>query len=80
MAVARLHFGGCGIDGRADLRDSICGEAALGGVFADQSFVGCDVDAVDFVLGHVAVNPLNFRAKFAQHAAGGLRDGLELLG
>src|SRR5579863_2879221 len=74
-----LRFGGCGIDDRGDLGNSICGEAALGGMFADQRLVGCNVDAVDFVLGHVAVNPLNFGTEFAQDAAGGLRDGLQLL-
>src|SRR5271165_5739114 len=74
-----LRFGGCGIDDRGDLGDAIRGEAALGGVFADQGLVGCDVDAVDFVLGHVAVDPLNLGTEFAQDAAGGLGDGLQLL-
>jgi hypothetical protein len=48
-------------------------------VFADQGFVACDVDAVDFVLSYVAVHPLDLGAEFAQDAAGGLGDGLQLL-
>lgn len=55
-------------------------EAALGGVVADHFFVGGVVDAVYLVVGHIAVDPLNLRPHFLQHAAGGLRDGLQLVG
>jgi len=48
-------------------------------VLPDQGLVGSDVNAVDFLLGHVAVNPLNLEAEFAQDTAGCLRDGLKLL-
>src|SRR5271165_1030537 len=77
--ATRLRFGDCGIDDRRDLGNSICGEAALAGVFPDQGLVRSDIDAVDFVLGHVAVDPLNLGTEFAQDAAGGLGDGLQLL-
>lgn len=81
MGVAvESRFGSCGIDGRGDLGDSVCGETALGGVFPDQGLVGRDVNTVDFILGYIAVNPLNLGSEFAQNAAGGLGDGLKLLG
>ena len=41
----------------------------MGGVLSDQSLVGGDVDAVDFVLGYVALNPLDFWSEFAKDAA-----------
>lgn len=44
-----------------------------------KGLVGSDVNAVDFVLGHVAVNPLNLGAELVEDTAGCLRDGLKLL-
>lgn len=73
-------FRGCGVDGGADLGDLIGREAALFGVLEDGSFVGGDVDAVDFVVGNVAVKPLDLGAEVAENAAGSLGDGLELIG
>ena len=64
------RFSGCGIDHRGDLGDPIRGETALAGMLSYQSFIGSDVDAVDFVLGYVALNPLDFWAKFAEDSAG----------
>src|SRR5215472_18108302 len=48
-------------------------------MFANSVLVRCDVDAVDFVLGYVAMQPLHLRAQVLENAARFLRDGLQLL-
>jgi len=48
-------LGGGWIDNRANLGDAVGGEAPLPGVLADGFFVRGDVDAVDLVVGDVAV-------------------------
>ncbi len=43
-------------------------------------FVGSNMDAVNFVVGDVALHPLNLGTEIAQHAARLLRDALQLTG
>src|SRR5580704_6888955 len=78
--VSTLGFGGGGVDDAANLGDAVGGEAALAGVLADHLFVGRDVDAVDFVVGDVAMKPLDLGTEIAQDGAGFFSDGLRLLG
>ena len=59
-SVARFGFCGCGVDDGLHFGDGVGWESALGRVFANELFVGGDVDAVDFVAGDVAMDPLNF--------------------
>src|SRR5580704_4495099 len=58
-----------GIDDCLDLGNAVSGEASLAGVFANHFLVGRVVDAVDFVIGNVAMDPLDGGAKVAQNAA-----------
>ena len=69
-------FGGRRVDDVPHLRNAVRGEASLARVFAHHLFVGRDVDAVDLVVGDVALQPLNLGPEVAQHRAGLLRDGL----
>jgi hypothetical protein len=55
------------IDHVADLADLVRWEAAALSVLADDLFVGRTIDAVDLIVGDVAVHPLNFRPKIAKH-------------
>src|ERR1017187_8244432 len=48
-------------------------------MFAHRLFIRGYVDAVDFVVGHIAVKPLNLRAQLSQNAARRLRYRLQLL-
>lgn len=72
-------FSGSRIDDRPNLRDAVGGETALLRVLPDSVFIRRDVDAVNFVVGNVAVNPLNLRAHVSQYAARLLGNGLQLL-
>src|SRR4051794_37444824 len=78
--MTRSSLGGGRVDDVLDLGDRVCGEAALRGVFADHVLVWGDIDAVDLVTSHIALDPLDPRPKLLKHAAGCLRDGLQLLG
>ena len=69
MSPASGALGRGGIDDVLDLRDAIRGKPALLGMFADQFFAGGDVDAVDLVVGHVAVHPLDLWPEISQDAA-----------
>ena len=53
-------------------------ESALSGVLADERLVGRNVDAIDLVVSHIAVDPLNGWSQIAQHGAGLLRNSLKL--
>ena len=55
------------------------GKTALPGVFANQFFVGRDVNAINAIVHDVAFDPLNLWSEVARHSAGFLRNGLELL-
>ena len=50
----------------------------MAGVLQDHFDVRRDVDTVNLLIGHVAVDPLNLRSQLAEHAARLLRDGLKL--
>src|SRR4030088_2397351 len=67
------------IDHAFDLGDSVGWESSLFGVFFDHFLVGSDVHAINFVVSHVAVYPLNLRAQSLKYVAGFLRNGLNLL-
>src|SRR5580658_5734231 len=69
-------FGGSGIDDAADLRDAVGREAALARMLPYHLLVGRDVNAVNLVVGDVALQPLDLRAEIGEHRAGLLRDGL----
>lgn len=46
----------------------------------NKLFVGGQVNAIDFVAGNVAMNPLNVCSHRTQDVAGLLRDGLQFFG
>src|SRR5271166_5834335 len=69
---------GRGIDDRSDLGNTIRREASLAGMFADELLVGRIVDAVDLVIGDIAVHPLNLGAEVLEYTARFLRDALQL--
>src|SRR5439155_16839405 len=60
-------------------RDPVRRDAPLLGVLADGLLVRRHVHAVDLVVCHVALDPLDLRPHFAQHPAGLLGDRLQLL-
>lgn len=70
---------GCGINRRSNLRDAVGGKPALVGVLADRLFIRGYVDAVDIVVGDVALDPLNLRSHLSQNATRFLRYGMQLL-
>jgi hypothetical protein len=49
-------------------------------MLADHLLVRCPVDAVDFVIRYVAVDPLNLKPKISQYGAGCLRGALQVRG
>ena len=65
MGIRLSKFGGGWIDDGPDLGDAVGGKAALACVFAHHLLIGRDVDAIDFVVRHVAVQPLNLGPKVA---------------
>lgn len=72
---------GCrGIDDDPHLRYSIHWKAAKFGMFADRRFIGCDVDAIDLVVGHVALDPLDRWSQFPQGGTGCRGDFFQLCG
>src|SRR5437763_11070724 len=71
-------FRGCWVDHSAHSRHTIRQEAALFGVLAHGLFIGRDVDAIDLVVGHVTLHPLDLWAHAAQHPTRFLRDALQL--
>ena len=76
---ARRQLGSGRIDDGVDLGNPVRGKSALPGVLTNQFLVGRDVKAINPIVHHVAFDPLNLWSKIAQHAAGFLRDGLELI-
>ncbi len=61
-------LGCCGIDYLLHRRDAVSRKAAALGVLANSLFIGSDVDAVDLIISHVTLDPLDFRAKLIEHA------------
>jgi hypothetical protein len=51
------------INGGFDFRNPVRRKSALMRILADRLFVRRDVHTIDLVLGDIAVQPLNFRAK-----------------
>src|SRR5215472_8551085 len=70
---SRIHHG-------LDFRDTVCREASLDGMGTNHLFGGSDVNTVNLVSRHVAVEPLDFLPEATQNAAGFLRDGDHLIG
>lgn len=62
-------FGAGGIDHRSDLGDRVCREAAFRGVLADHVLVRSDVYAVDLVVRHERLHPLDLWTELLQNAA-----------
>ena len=58
-----------GIDYRLDLGDVIGRKLASPGMFPNDLGIGCDIDAVDFVIRDITLNPLNLRPQGLQHSA-----------
>lgn len=75
--AAQLSFSGGRVNHTANRGNAIGREAALRGMVAYGLFVGGDVDAIDFVVGDVALDPLH-AGKSANHPAGFLRDGVQV--
>lgn len=78
-ASVRLRLCGCWINDPSHLRNAVRREAALLSMLANHLFIRRDVDAVDLVIGHVTLEPLNLRSQLLQHSTGLLRDALKLL-
>src|ERR1700678_1634868 len=57
-----LLLGGGRIDHRSNLSDSMCRKTTLLCVHTDRVFVGGNVDAIDFPVRDVTLNPLNLSA------------------
>ena len=70
---------GCGIDDGADLGNGVCREPSLLGVLANCSLVRGDVDAVNLVVCDITLEPLDAWSHGLDHAAGFLRDGVQLI-
>src|SRR5579884_1554321 len=68
------------IDDSAHFGNAVGRKSSLPGMLPDHLGIRSDVDAVDFVIGDVALHPLNLRTEVAQHGAGLLRNLLQLLG
>jgi hypothetical protein len=67
------------IDDALDLGDAVGGESSLFGMFSNHFLVGSEVHAINFVVRHVAVQPLNLPAQILNYAIGFLRNGLNLV-
>jgi hypothetical protein len=66
---------GC-VHGRVSIRR----ESTDGCVPSDQGIARGPVNAVDFVSGHITLDPLNLGAHFGEHSAGELRNVPKLSG
>src|SRR5437773_10637385 len=58
-----VSVGRCWIDDRFDLGNAICRKAALLCMLANHSYVRRDIYTVEFVVGDIAVLPLNLCAE-----------------
>jgi len=74
-----LRFRSRRIDDLCNRRDPICRKAALSRVLPDQLFVWRNVNAIDLVISHKTLDPLNLWAEFFQDIAGLLGDAKELV-
>src|SRR5260370_2361123 len=67
------------VDYGPDFRDLVSRKAALPRVFAYSVLIRSDIDAINLVLGYIAVQPLHLGTKISENAAGFLGDRLQLL-
>src|SRR5215204_3766584 len=75
-----LFLRGGRVDNRFNLRDVVCRKAAAPRVLVDHFFTRRDVDAIEFIIRDVTLNPLNLRSHLIQNVAGSLRHRLQLRG
>ena len=80
FAVFGMLFRGGRVDDRTDPRDAVGWESAALRVLTNHVLARRAIDAIDLVVRHVAVNPLDLRPKVTQHAARGLRRSFEICG
>ena len=73
-----MLFGRGRIDDVAHLRDAVGRKAGVLRMLPDQLGIGRAVDAVDLVIGDVAMDPLDVGSHILEHAAGLLRRALQL--
>ena len=59
--------------------DTIRRKASTLGVLQNQFFIRCDVNAVDLVVSHVAMDPLNVGSELIEGDAGPRRPGVQLV-
>ena len=74
-----LFFGGRGVDNRSHLGNACDGEIAFLGVLANQLLIWRDVDAVNLVIRHITVQPLDLWTQLTQNTARFLGDRLKLI-
>ena len=68
-----------GVNDRENFGNAVCGESALARVPTHKLLTRCVVNAIDFVLGNVAVNPLDGGPQVSQNTTGFLRHSLKLI-
>src|SRR5438046_1214353 len=68
-----------GIDNRRDLGNLVGRKSTLPCVFANHLFIGGAVNAVDLVVRHITLDPLNLRSQVPEHSTRFLRNGVELV-
>src|SRR6266404_5921679 len=78
-ASIRLALRRCRIDDRLYFGDAIGREAPLLGMVAHHLFIWRDVDAINLVVGDIALQPLNLWPEISEHSARFLRDRLQLV-
>jgi hypothetical protein len=70
MSRARRLFEVSRINQAAYCRDPVSREARSAGMLANAVLVWCEVDAVQFILGDVTVEPSDLRPHFLQRMQG----------
>src|SRR5205085_9685835 len=73
-------FGGGGVHHVAHFGHLVAGKSSALSMLTDHLLVGRAIDAVDLVVGNVAVHPLDLRPKVFQHRTGRLRRLPEVFG
>src|SRR5229473_7729788 len=74
-SMANSVLRSCGVNNGFDLGDLICWEPTETSMLKHQLLIRSDVDAIELVVGHIALNPLNLRSHLVQHIAGSHRQG-----
>jgi len=78
-AREKSDFRGGRIDDQLDFRDTVGREPSLFRMLENDCFVGSNIDAVNLVGRHIAVQPLDRRTKMMEDTAGFLRDSTDLI-